>query len=443
MTAPEEVPAVSDGVEADIDGDRLVRRLAELAAVGAAPGGGVTRLAYSPADVEGRALVAGWLREAGLEVSVDAAGNLLGRLPGTAGLPGAAGRRALGTGSHLDSVVAAGPLDGAYGVVGAGEVAAALARGGGLAHDLLVVGFSNEEGARGTPGMAGSLAVVGALAPERLAVPDDEGVPLARRLGDAGGDPDRLADAVWAPGSLAGWIELHVEQGPVLHARDLRIGVVTAITGRVTLDVVVTGAANHAGSTPMDLRRDAAVAAAHVVLAVHDLAAPRTGAAAGGPAVRVATTGVVRTEPGVRNVVAGSAVVGVDLRDESDARIDAALARLEARCAEIGASTGTQVRIVPGSRVAAVAMDPALAGCVARAADDLGLSRLDLPSGAGHDTQVLAAVTPVAMVFVPSIDGVSHAPQERTEPADLVAGARTLLRALRHADALLTPDHPA
>jgi len=436
VTGPAEVPAtVEADAEADIDGDRLVRRLAELAAVGAAPGGGVTRLAYSPADVEGRTLVAGWLREAGLEVSVDAAGNLLGRLRGTAGLPGA-----LGTGSHLDSVVAAGPLDGAYGVVAAVEVAAALARGGGLAHDLVVVGFSNEEGARGTPGMVGSLAVAGALAPEQLAAPDDEGVPLARRLRDVGGDPDRLADAVWAPGSPAGWIELHVEQGPVLHARDLRIGVVTAITGRVTLDVVVTGAANHAGTTPMDLRRDAAVAAAHVVLAVHDLAAP---SAPGGPAVRVATTGVVRTEPGVRNVVAGSAVVGVDLRDESDARIDAALARLEARCAEIGASTGTQVRIVPGSRVAAVAMDPALAGCVARAADDLGLSRLDLPSGAGHDTQVLAAVTPVAMVFVPSVDGVSHAPQERTEPADLVAGARTLLRALHHADALLTPrDHP-
>jgi allantoate deiminase len=407
---------------AEVDGARLLRRLDELAAVGAAPGGGVTRLAYSPEDVQGRALVAGWMREAGLVVAVDAAGNLLGRLPGTAGLPAA-----LGTGSHVDSVVEAGPLDGAYGVVAAVEVAAAIARSGGLAHDLLVVGFSNEEGARGTPGMVGSLAVAGRLTPEQLATPDDEGVPLSRRLHDAGGDPAAIASAAWAPGSMAGWIELHVEQGPVLADAGVRIGVVTAITGRVTLDVVVAGASNHAGTTPMPRRRDAAVAAAHAVLAVQRLATD------GG--VRVATTGVVRTEPGVRNVVAGRAVVGVDLRDESDAAVDAAIAALQEHAAAIGAETGTDVRVVPGSRVRAVAMDPWLRECVAGAADDLGLGRVDLPSGAGHDTQIVAPLTPVGMIFVPSVDGVSHSPLERTEPGDLVAGARTLLAALRRADA--------
>ena len=413
----------------ELDGERLLRRLDELAAVGADPAGGVTRLAYSPADVAGRDLVAGWLREAGCDVRVDAAGNLLGRLPGRAGLPAA-----LGTGSHLDSVVEAGPLDGAYGVVAAVEVADAISRSGGLAHDLLVVGFSNEEGARGTPGMAGSLAVVGALTPEHLATPDDEGVPLARRLRDAGGDPGAIGTAVWADGDVEGWIELHVEQGPVLDAADLRIGVVTAITGRVTLDVVVTGVTNHAGTTPMPLRRDAAVAAAQVVLAVRDLAVE------GG--VRVATTGVVRAEPGVRNVVAGRAVVGVDLRDESDAAVDAAVATLAERAAAIGAATGTEVRLVPGSQVAAVAMDQRLRGCVAEAADALGLTRLDLPSGAGHDTQVVAARTPVAMIFVPSVGGISHAPAERTAPADLVHGARTLLAALRRADTLPAVSRP-
>ena len=413
----------------ELDGERLLRRLDELAAVGADPAGGVTRLAYSPADVAGRDLVAGWLREAGCDVRVDAAGNLLGRLPGRAGLPAA-----LGTGSHLDSVVEAGPLDGAYGVVAAVEVADAISRSGGLAHDLLVVGFSNEEGARGTPGMAGSLAVVGALTPEHLATPDDEGVPLARRLRDAGGDPGAIGTAVWADGDVEGWIELHVEQGPVLDAADLRIGVVTAITGRVTLDVVVTGVTNHAGTTPMPLRRDAAVAAAQVVLAVRDLAVE------GG--VRVATTGVVRAEPGVRNVVAGRAVVGVDLRDESDAAVDAAVATLAERAAAIGAATGTEVRLVPGSQVAAVAMDRRLRGCVAEAADALGLTRLDLPSGAGHDTQVVAARTPVAMIFVPSVGGISHAPAERTAPADLVHGARTLLAALRRVDTLPAVSRP-
>ena len=413
--------------EADVDAGRLLRRLDELAAVGATASGGVTRLAYSREDVAGRELVAGWLREAGLDVTVDAAGNVLGRLPGHAGLPGA-----LGTGSHVDSVVEAGALDGAYGVVAAVEVATVLAASGGLAHDLLVVGFSNEEGARGTPGMAGSLAVVGGLTPLHLATPDDEGVPLAERLRGSGGDPDALASARWAPGSLAGWVELHVEQGPVLADRDLRIGVVTAITGRVTLDVVVTGVANHAGTTPMPARRDAAVAAAHVVLAVQELAT------SGG--VRVATTGVVRTEPGVRNVVAGRAVVGVDLRDESDERVDAAVAALHEHAARIGAATGTDVRVVPGSQVPAVAMDPGLARCVTDAADSLGLTRLDLPSGAGHDTQVLAPLTPVAMIFVPSIDGVSHSPAEHTAPDDLVHGTRTLLATLRRADTLPRAD---
>jgi N-carbamoyl-L-amino-acid hydrolase len=410
----------------DVDGERLIRRLAVLAAVGATSDGGVTRLAYSPAYTAASELVAGWLREAGFDdVRIDAAGNLVARLAGRAG-----SGRALGTGSHLDTVVDAGTLDGAYGVVGAVEVGAAIARAGGLDHDLLVVAFCNEEGARGTPGMVGSLAVAGALTPQQLAAPDDDGVPLRRRLVEAGGDPDRIGDAAWAPESLAGWIELHVEQGPVLASTGLDVGVVTAITGRITLDVVVTGAANHAGTTPMELRRDAAVAAAHVVLAVHELAA--------GGDVRVATTGLVRTEPGVRNVVAGRAVVGVDIRDEDDALVESAVNALRERAAEIAKATGTEVRVVFGSQIHAVPMDAGLAACVGAAADELGLARTDLPSGAGHDTQVVAPIAPVAMVFVPSVGGVSHAAAEHTEPQHLVAGARVLLRALRRADALVS-----
>jgi len=395
----------------DLDGARLLRRLDELAAIGATPSGGVTRLAYSAQDVAGRELVAGWLREAGLSTGVDVAGNLLGRLPGTAG-----GGPALGTGSHLDSVVEAGPLDGAYGVVAAVEVAAALAASGGLTHDLLVVGFSNEEGARGTPGMVGSLAAAGALTADQLAAPDDEGVPLARRLRDVGGDPDAIGTAAWRPGDLAGWLELHIEQGPVLAAEGIRIGVVSAITGRVTLDVVIAGAANHAGTTPMALRRDAGVAAAHVVLAVRELALSG--------AVRVATTGVLRAEPGVRNVVAGRAVVGVDLRDEDDARIDAAVDTLRVWATDIAERTGTSVEVVFGSRIHAVPMDDRLVGCVADAADQLGLSRTGLPSGAGHDTQVIAPLMPVGMLFVPSINGVSHHWSEDTSDEDIMLGAQ-------------------
>ncbi len=398
-----------------VDGARLLARLAELAAV-SAPGPGVTRLAYSEFDAAARRLVAGWMSAAGLAVETDAAGNVIGRRAGGDGLPGV-----LATGSHLDTVVEAGPLDGAYGVVAAIEVAAVLPP---LRHDLAVIAFSNEEGARGTPGMVGSLAIAGRLTAAQLAERDDEGVPLADRLG---GDPAARPTG-WPPGSLAGFLELHIEQGPVLHRAGVPIGVVSGITGRATLDVVVRGVPNHAGTTPMAARRDAAHAAALLVLAVRGLA--------GESGVRVATTGVLRLEPGVRNVVAGRATVGVDLRDLDDARIAAATARLREAAARIASETGTAVEVVPRSAVPAVRADPLLMGCVRDAAE--GLAHRELPSGAGHDAQVLAGLGPVGMVFVPSVDGVSHAPAEATDPAHLVAGAEVLRRALVLADARLS-----
>ena len=407
-----------------VDGARLVRRLDELAAVSAG-GPGVTRLAYSAHDVAARELVAGWMAQAGLRVEVDAVGNLIGRRSGTAGLPAV-----LATGSHLDTVIEAGPLDGAYGVVAAVEVAAALDTAGlSLRHDLAVIAFSNEEGARGTPGMVGSLAITGQLTGAQLAEPDDEGISLADRIAAAGGDPAGIACAAWPPGSLAGFLELHVEQGPVLHRSGMPIAVVSGITGRATLDATVSGTANHAGTTPMDARHDAAVAAALVVLAVQDLAGPQ--------GVRVATTGALRLEPGVRNVVAGRATVGIDLRDLDDARITAAIERLRREAARIAAQTGTTVEVRPRSAVPAVVADPRLAGCVRDASEQCGLARLELPSGAGHDAQVMARLGPIGMVFTPSIAGVSHAPAEATAPEHLVAGADVLCRALLLADARL------
>lgn len=425
MTTPHPAPSTVAGAAAvwapAVDGKRLLARLDELAAVSATPGPGVTRLAYSPADVAARGLVAGWMREAGLTTEVDPAGNLIGRRPGrkTNGV--------LATGSHLDTVVDAGPLDGAYGVVAAVEVAAALhAANVPLRHDLAVVAFSNEEGARGTPGMVGSLAITGRLDPDHLDIPDDEGVRLRDRIADAGGDPDRIAAAAWPAGSLAGFLELHVEQGPVLDDAGLRAGVVTAVTGRATVDVTIEGAANHAGTTPMDRRADAAVAAARVVLAVSALA--------GADGVRVATAGHLDLWPGVRNVVPGRAVVGVDLRDTDDDRVVAAVARLRAAAAAIAEQTGTRVSVIPRSSVAAAPAAPWLADCVRAAVAELRLPCTDLPSGAGHDAQIMAALGPIAMAFTPSIAGISHAPGEATRPDDLVAGADVLCRALVHAD---------
>jgi N-carbamoyl-L-amino-acid hydrolase len=208
------------------------------------------------------------------------------------------------------------------------------------------------------------------------------------------------------------------------------VGVVSSNTGRATADVLVTGVANHAGTTPMHRRRDAAQAAALLVLAVRDLA--------GEDGVRVATTGVLRLEPGVRNAVASRATVGVDLRDPDDARIATAIDRLRERATAIASRTGTVVEVVPRSAVAAVPADAVLVGCVGDAAAERGVAHLKLPSGAGHDAQVMARLGPVGMAFTPSIGGISHSPAEATDPADLVTGVEVLCRALLLADTRLS-----
>jgi N-carbamoyl-L-amino-acid hydrolase len=394
----------------EVDGARLLSRLKELAAV-SAPGPGVTRLAYSAQDEAGRALVGGWLREAGLSVRVDAAGNLLGTLPGSAGLP-----RPLLTGSHLDTVVAGGPLDGAYGVVAAVEVAASLR--GRLRHDLVVAAWSNEEGARSTPGMVGSRAAAGAVEPALLDRPDDDGVPLRARLG---------ADVLTARlGPVEAYLELHIEQGPVLDAAGTVVGAVEGITGQLVGIIDVRGTANHAGTTSMALRHDALAAAAEVVLAIERLALD--------DAVRVATCGHVEAAPNVRNVIPGRVLLSVDLRDMSDARSEAAWAAVAAAVAAVDGRRGTRSQLRVVSRVAAVDCDSRLVALVERAAAARGLAALRLPSGAGHDAQVLARLGPVGMVFVPSVAGVSHSPAERTEPAHLIAGAQVLLDVVAAAD---------
>jgi len=404
-----------------IDGARLLSRLAELGAIGATDRGGVTRLAYSGEDVAARNLVASWMVEAGLATRVDAAANLIG----SSGGPDA--HEALVMGSHLDTVVDGGRLDGAYGVVAAIEVATTLAEAGHeLGHELCVIAFGDEEGANGTPGMLGSLAVVGAVDEVELERLDDAGVRVGARLFAAGGDPDHITRAAWSAGSIAAYLELHIEQGPVLDRRDLPIGVVEAITGRGTVEVTVHGTANHAGTTPMELRSDAMSAAAEVVLAVERLATDGL--------VRVATAGHLRLTPNVRNVVAGEAVLGLDLRDVDNARIDAAIEVLRDQVAAIAVRRGLEIEVVEGQSVTAMPCDPALIADIAAAASALSLPTMAMPSGAGHDAQVIATMAPIGMIFVPSRDGISHNPAEHTDPEALVAGADVLLQALVAAD---------
>jgi N-carbamoyl-L-amino-acid hydrolase len=401
-----------------INGDRLLARIDELRCIGATAGGGVSRPAFGPADVRARELVACYMREAGLSVRVDAAANLLGSRAGTDPRLGA-----IVLGSHLDTVPDGGALDGAYGVLAAVEVAHTLHEHRiRLDHPVLVAAFSNEEGIAGSSAMFGSRAAAGAVGREELATEIHNGRTLAALVDGAGGDSVRLDSARWDPSELACYLELHIEQGPVLQNQHRQIGVVTAITGRLTIEIVITGEANHGGTTPMNARRDALVAGARMVLVVRELAA-----SAG--VVRVATVGSCTTAPGAWNVVPGEVRLVVDVRDVDDAAISEGVARLRTQAHRVAAETGASIDVTPLQFVAPASCDERVHDAIAGSAADCGLTFLDMPSGAGHDAQWIADITPMGMIFVPSRDGISHSPREWSAPADLVNGANVLLGA--------------
>jgi hydantoinase/carbamoylase family amidase len=406
----------------------LISRLERLRAIGASVHGGVTRPAFSPADVRARHLATDFMRQAGLRPRVDAAANLIGSAPGH--------QSGLGTlllGSHLDTVPNGGAFDGVYGVLAAIEVFQSLRdHRVTLDHPAAAIAFSNEEGTPGTLPMFGSRAVAGMLERGESDRRDAAGHVLGNLLADAGGDPTRLDMARWPVGSIAAFLELHIEQGPVLDRAQTPIGVVEAISGRQTVAVTVAGTASHGGTTPMANRRDALVAAAQIVLGVRDL---------GGPSgvTRVATVGECVVLPGAWNVVPGEVRLIVDLRDIRSEAIERGIDRLRALADRVGADSGTTVTVTPAQRVEPVWCDPRLRSLVANVADELDLAHQPLPSGAGHDAQWVSCVAPSAMIFVPSTRGISHTPEEHSSPADLIAGADVLLNSVLAMDRALRP----
>jgi hydantoinase/carbamoylase family amidase len=400
-----------------VDGAILLDHLDELAATARTQGGGVTRLAWSREDRAARALVSAWAATAGLTTHSDAVGNLIADLPGTV-----AGLAPLVTGSHLDTVIEAGHLDGAYGTVAAFAIVAAMAAAGErLRHPVRAVAWANEEGVVAPP-FTGSRAAAGLAIDIDARGPD--GRRLAERLAEEGTGLGPVASAAWGP--VAAYLELHIEQGPVLDRTGIPIGVVTGITGAKRGWARFDGHANHAGTTPMHMRADALVAAAHAVLAIQRLATA-------GPAT-VATAGAVEAHPGNVNVIAERSAVSVDVRSLDGPALTAAWARLSKEVGEIGAQTATTASLSEVSCSVAVPTDARLRGAIADAAGRLGLATTELASGAGHDAQCVSPLGPIGMIFVPSIGGLSHHPAEATAPDDLVAGADVLLGALRLAD---------
>lgn len=405
-----------------VDGERLLRRIALMAEIGALPGGGCRRLALTDEDRRGRDLLCGWMTEIGLGVVIDAIGNITGRRPGEEDGP------PVMIGSHIDTVATGGRYDGVLGVLAGLEVVETLNRHGVRTRKpLAVAAFTNEEGARFAPDMMGSAVHQGSLALDAaLGTIGVDGAQVGAelsRIGYAGPAPVGVARA-------AAFLELHIEQGPILEREGVAIGVVEGVQGISWTEVAFEGVSNHAGTTPMAMRHDAGHAAAALAVAMR--AAPgRIGGA------QIATVGRIVLEPNLVNVIARRAELTVDLRNTDDDALKQAEAILDETARAIAAAERLTVTTRRLARFAPVAFDPAVVSLVEEEARARGLSTRRMPSGAGHDAQMFVPHCPAGMIFVPSIDGVSHNVAERTDDANLVAGANVLLGcALRLAEAM-------
>jgi N-carbamoyl-L-amino-acid hydrolase len=402
-----------------IDAARLLGSMAALARVGATAAGGVNRPAYSDGDLSARSLVREMMRDAGLAVRVDAAGNSIGSRSGRSN-----DLAPIVIGSHTDTVIDGGRFDGALGVLAAIEVARTLGdRGIALRHPLEVVNFQNEEG-----GLIGSKIVAGRFTRDALALRTASGYTIGEGIVRLGGDPARLDDARRAPGSIDAYLELHIEQGCVLEAGGAEIGIVQGIVGIWYWNVVVEGTAAHSGTTPMSGRRDALLAASRVVDAVNRVVTSR-------PGRHVGTIGRLAVSPNAANVIPGRVELTLELRDIDAAVVTELFADIERQARAIGSATGTTITCSP-----TLANEPSLAHervqrAAERAAAALGLGALPMSSGAGHDAQNMAVLGPAGMVFVPSVGGISHSPAEYTRDADVVNGAELLLAAVMELDA--------
>ena len=405
------------GAPLRVNGARLNGWLAKFDAIGRTPGG-INRVAYSDADLAGRAFTLDLFKEAGLDPRIDTAGNIIGRVEGSD-----RSLRPILIGSHVDSVTDGGNFDGVVGSFGAIEAARSLREQNvRLRHPLEVVVWSNEEG-----GTVGSKCATGQMTPADLDKVARSGKTIREGIGLVGGNVARLSEAVRRKGDLACYMELHIEQGGLLEKAGLQIGVVEGIVGLRWFEITVTGFANHAGTTPMDQRQDAMLATAKFAVAVND-------AVRSVPGRSVATVGRVVVSPNTTNVIPGQVVFTVDLRDLDPAKIAHFTERFEQLGRDIGSATSTKFDFKRLTDSDPAISDPRVMGWIDGAAAALGLTRQHMPSGAGHDAQEVARIAPMAMIFVPSVGGISHSPKELTRPGDVANGADVLMNAVVGAD---------
>jgi N-carbamoyl-L-amino-acid hydrolase len=401
-----------------VNGSRLNTHLTELAQFGKTPEGGTNRVAYSDEDLQGRQYAMKLMRDAKLDVSVDVVGNIIGRRAGADST-----LKPLMVGSHIDSVPQGGSYDGQVGSMAAIEVAQTLAENNkSLKHPLEVVIFQNEEG-----GTIGSLALARGLTEKDLAIVTNSKKTIRDGIKFLGGDPDRLASAVRKKGDLTCYLELHIEQGGVLYSEKIDIGVVEGIVGVYWWEVTVEGFANHAGTTPMNQRRDALLAAAKYIDAVNRIVTSI-------PGRQVGTVGKIQAFPGAFNVVPGKVLTSLGLRDLDAAKVQMMFEKIQAEVRQIESVTGTKFEFKQVNSSKPAPTDLRVRKAIDDAAKQLGFSTKLLPSGAGHDAQEIAEICPVGMIFVPSRDGISHSPREFSKPEDITNGANVLLHTLLKID---------
>jgi allantoate deiminase len=393
----------------------LMQRLAELAAMTDTPGA-LTRLFLSPAHRQAISLVEGWMREAGLQTQIDAIGNLVGRSANGAGKP------VLLLGSHIDTVRDAGAYDGNFGVLAA--IAAFAAVGRELPYAVEIIAFGDEEGVRFPQTLSGSRAIAGNFDVAALGGKDSAGVTLGDALRDFGCNPDEIPMIARNPAHTLGYVELHIEQGPVLEAEGLAVGVVTAINGASRLSVTVTGAAGHAGTVPMAMRKDALAAASEQILGVQTYATGIPGL--------VATVGSLAVHPGAPNSIPGLVTYSIDIRSPNDAIREQAVADLGRDLHGISARHRVETRIAQTHRAPATQCAPWLQAQLADAIASQNIRPFYLPSGAGHDAMAVAALCPVGMLFVRCKGGISHTPEESITEADAEMAVAVLIAFLRN-----------
>ncbi len=398
-----------------VNQNRLSHNIQELAKYGKNEAGGSDRVAYSSYDIAARTFIIQQLKDLGLDVSVDFAGNIIGKKSGSN-----PELRPIAFGSHIDEVPNGGDYDGPVGSMGAIEVIQTLIESNTITrHPLEIILFTNEEG-----GVVGSRALAGQLSLEALKTKSSSGLTQSEGIKAVGGNPDRIDEVQREKGSLAAFLELHIEQGGNLEREGIQIGVVEGIVAIEWWQFSFKGIANHAGTTPMNMRKDPMLPAARFILAVNEIVNSHEGA-------QVGTVGKIEAFPGAGNVIPREVKLNLELRDLSSDKIWSIYQEIESKAKQLAKESQTEVSITHQEVASKPALaDPVIQKVIESSANQLGLSSMYLPSGAGHDAQEMARLAPIGMIFIPSKGGISHSPEEYSSAEDIANGANVLLQTI-------------